>query len=82
MHGCADLFLDDICSSVVDNEGALLHHLELPLPVDQPVRLMLRVVTKCTVQLTIYTVLCCLDIFGSSCDQETKLAAMPQSVNA
>ena len=30
MHAGPDLFLDDISPSIVDYEGALLHHLQLP----------------------------------------------------
>ena len=40
VNKAADLFLNDIGPGIVDNESALLHHLQLPMPVDQPLQLM------------------------------------------
>lgn len=36
----ADLILDDICPSIVDHESALFRHLLFPLPVYQPVQVV------------------------------------------
>lgn len=36
----ADLILDDICLSIVDHESALFRHLLFPLPVYQPVQVV------------------------------------------
>lgn len=37
----ADLFLNDICPSIVYNESTFLHHLQLPFPVEQPMQLLM-----------------------------------------